>query len=173
VAVNRVPIYELHIRPLFRLIDREHMKLFFDLTDYDALKKNAPQILPRLHNGMPPASTGGPWPAELIDMFQRWVDAGFPRLTVGTGSDFLFTKSGTSYHVECNVQAPNDTTQCWLDIVDVDPAHRGYRIYIQPNGDPPSPTSINVSDDFDDTANITSVTVIDAAGSHTVPVSVA
>jgi hypothetical protein len=173
VAANPVPIYELHIRPLFRLIDREHMKLFFNLWDYDDLKKHAPQILPRLRNGMPPASSGGPWPAEFIAVFQRWMDGGFPRLTLGTGSQFLFTKSETSYHVECNVQAPNDTAQCWLDIVDVDPAHRTYRIYILPNSDPASPTSINVSDDFDSATNITAVTIFDAAGSHTVSVSVA
>jgi hypothetical protein len=168
---DRVPIYELHIRPLFRVIDRAHMALFFDLGDHDALQGHAQKILLRLRHGMPPESTGGPWPPELITMFERWVNAGCPRLTVGTGSQFQFTKSGTSYHLECVVQVPNDTTQCWLDIVDVDPAHRSYRIYVQPNSAPAAPTPVTVSDDFDETASITSVTVFDGAGTQTIPVT--
>jgi hypothetical protein len=173
VAADRTPIYELHIQPLFRLIDREHMKLFFDLWDYDSLKQNAPRVLARLSNGMPPESVGGPWPPELIAMFQRWATAGCPRLTVGVGSQFQFTKSGSSYHVECAVQIPNDTTQCWLEIVDVDPAHRSYRLYVQPNAAPAVPTSATASDDFDDAANISAVTISDAAGAHTVAVTAA
>lgn len=171
MAADRIPIYELHIQPLFRLIDREHMKLFFNLGDYDSLKQNATKVLRRLRNGMPPESSGGPWPPELISMFERWTAAGCPRLTIGGGSQFQFTKSGTSYHVECAVNVPNDTTQCWLDIVDVDPAHRIYRIYFEPNNAPAAPTSVTISDDFDDAADIKSVTVIDAAGAQTIAVT--
>jgi hypothetical protein len=165
---DRIPIYELHIQPLFRLIDRAHMSLFFDLGDYDAVKQHAQKILLRLKHGMPPESTGGPWPPELITMFGRWADAGCPRLLLGTGSNYQFTKSGGSYHLECSVNVPGDTAQCWLDIVDLDPAHRSYRLYVQPGSAPGTPTPVTVSEDFDDAANITSVTVFDATGTHTI-----
>ena len=39
---ERKPIFELHIRPMFRLLDRQHMLRFprdLDLWDYDAVRK--------------------------------------------------------------------------------------------------------------------------------------
>jgi hypothetical protein len=171
---DRTPVYELHIRPLFRLVDREHMSLFFNLWDYDAVKQNANMILQRLRSSMPPKSLGGPWPPELVTMFGRWVTAGCPRLVVGTGANYQLTKSGTSYHLECNVQVPNDTMQAWLDIVDTDPAHRTYRLYIDPTGGGQgAPGSLTISDDFDEAANVSAVQVIDAAGTQTVSVPTA
>lgn len=170
---NRVPIYELHIRPLFRLIDREHMLLFFDLWDYDAIKASASVIHQRLRSGMPPASAGGPWPSELIDMFGRWVSADCPRLSMGRGVNYLLTRAGSSYHLECAVEIPHDSANAWLEIVDKDPARRAYTLYVDPSGGAGgAPTSLTVSDDFDETASLTSVQVSDAAGTHTVSVSV-
>ena len=167
---DRVPVYELHIRPLFRLIDQQHMLLFFDLYNYDDAKKNAPTIKQRLAaSSMPPPSTGGPWPSEWVTMFQRWIDAGFPRLLLGTGSNYALSKDGTSYTLQCNVTVPTSKAQAWLDIVDVDPAHRTYRLYIDPTGGGQQvPTTLMPSDNFDEDTNITSVTVIDAAGTQKV-----
>jgi hypothetical protein len=166
---DRIPIYELHIKPLFRLIDQQHMLLFFDLFDYDAIKTNAALILQRLRGSMPPASTGGSWPPELVTMFERWVNAGCPRLALGTGSNYALSKGGTSYHLECNVVVPTNRSQAWLDIVDVDPTRRTYRLYFDRSGGGQElPTTLTVSDDFDETANITLVKVIDAAGTQNV-----
>jgi hypothetical protein len=167
---DRTPIYELHIQPLFRLIDKEHMALFFNLGDYDAVKQHANTIKVRLQSGMPPDSTGGPWPSELVTMFARWVAAGCPRLSLGRGLNYQLSKSGTSYHLECNVDLPNDTSQCWLDIVDAGPAHRSYRLYIEA-GASGGPANVAVMDDFENSANIQAVTVYDAAGPQTVSVT--
>jgi hypothetical protein len=169
---DRIPMYELHIRPLFRLIDREHMALFFDLFDYDVVKQHANVILQRLRTSMPPASSGGPWPPELVTMFARWVTAGCPRLLAGQGSNYQLTKFGTSYHLEGTVEVPNDTAQAWLDIGDIDPAHRTYKLYVDPGGDGQgAPASLTVTEDFEEATNLSAVQVIDAAGTHIVSLS--
>jgi Common central domain of tyrosinase len=73
-----------------------------DLTN--AVKENATTILERLRSTMPPSSAGGPWPSELVTMFERWVSAGCPRLLLGEGSNFQLTKSEMKfYHLECVV----------------------------------------------------------------------
>ena len=171
---DRIPMYELHIKPLFRRIDREHMALFFDLYDYDVVKQHANVILQRLRTSMPPASSGGPWPAELVTMFARWVTAGCPRLLIGRGSNYQLTKFDTSYHLEGTVEVPNGSAQAWLDIVDVDPARRTYRLYVDPGGGgQDAATSLIVSEDFEETSSLSAVQVIDAAGTHTVALAVA
>ena len=166
---DRIPIYELHIRPLFRLLDQQHMFLFFDLWDYDAVKANAAIIAQRLRTSMPPESTGGPWPPELVALFERWIACGFPRLQMGRGTNFQLTKDGTSYHLECTVEIPNDSAHAWLDIADISPSNRTYRLYVdQGAGGQQAPTTIGVSDDFDEPATISAVRVIDVAGINTV-----
>ena len=43
------PYFEIYIRPMFRIIDRDHMLFFGDLWDYDFVKAHLQQeILPRL-----------------------------------------------------------------------------------------------------------------------------
>ena len=71
------------IRPLFTKIDIDHMTSMFDLSDYEDVKSNADGILERL-KGIggavmpPPQSKGGdgPWPAERIALFERWIAEG-------------------------------------------------------------------------------------------------
>lgn len=62
------------IKPLFRDSDRESMSFAFDLGAYDDVSENADAILRRLRGGTMPCD--GPWPAERIDVFARWVAAG-------------------------------------------------------------------------------------------------
>ena len=78
---NRPTSFALHIRPLMRDIDIEHMKQFgnFDLSKLDDVKNQSQKILDRLRgNGplMPPANDGGPWPEEWIRLFERWIQEG-------------------------------------------------------------------------------------------------
>jgi hypothetical protein len=89
-SVAPTPVFELHIRPLFRSLDREHMSFAFNLWQYpegpgsdpitfftlilNRLKASAPDVV------MPPPYAGGPWPTEWIDLFERWLAAGAPRL---------------------------------------------------------------------------------------------
>ena len=66
--------FATHIQPLFRERDRGSMKFAFDLWSYDDVKSNAEGILARLENGSMPCD--GPWPAEQVDTFRRWVEGG-------------------------------------------------------------------------------------------------
>src|SRR5262245_57422666 len=87
---EREPVFELHIRPLFRLLDRQHMMFFrgLDLWDYDAVKREAPKILIKVKDaGMPTKDTGGAWPSEWVSLFDRWIQGGFKHLSLGTARD--------------------------------------------------------------------------------------
>jgi CDGSH-type Zn-finger protein/truncated hemoglobin YjbI len=66
--------FEKHIRPLFRRRDRDSMKFAFDLWSYEDVRAHADAILQRLHNGSMPCD--GAWPAEHVDVFERWITAG-------------------------------------------------------------------------------------------------
>jgi hypothetical protein len=70
------PGFERDIRPLFRESDRDSMMSSFDLFAYDDVKANAGQILERLDDGSMPCDDA--WPAERVDTFRRWVEAGSP-----------------------------------------------------------------------------------------------
>jgi len=69
--------FDTDIAPLFRESDVRSMRFAFDLTSYDDVGANADGILERLRDGDMPCD--GPWPAERIDLFERWVRAGAPR----------------------------------------------------------------------------------------------
>ena len=71
----RPPIFELHILPMIRAIDREHMLFAFDLWDYDQLVQHAEQIADRLMGNMPPATDGGRGQTSGSSSF----DAGLPQ----------------------------------------------------------------------------------------------
>jgi hypothetical protein len=64
------------IRPLFRPKDQESMQSVFDLWDYDDVSDNADGILDALRSGKMPCD--GAWPADQVQMFQRWIEAGKP-----------------------------------------------------------------------------------------------
>jgi hypothetical protein len=68
--------FDRDIKPLFRERDRESMKWAFDLWSYDDVSANDDAILGKLKDGSMPCD--GAWPAEQVDLFQRWVDAGTP-----------------------------------------------------------------------------------------------
>ena len=62
------------IRPLFRAKDQESMRRAFDLSDYADVAEHADAILEALRSGKMPCD--GAWPADQVQMFQRWVDGG-------------------------------------------------------------------------------------------------
>jgi hypothetical protein len=68
--------FERHIRPLFRERDRKSMKFAFDLWSHADVKENADGILARLKDGSMPCD--GAWPAEKVEVFQRWTETGMP-----------------------------------------------------------------------------------------------
>jgi hypothetical protein len=62
---------------MFRRRDRESMRFAFDLWLYDDVSEHADAILERLRAGTMPCD--GAWPAEQVDVFERWTTGGKPR----------------------------------------------------------------------------------------------
>jgi hypothetical protein len=70
------PSFSRDISPLFRDDDVEAMEWAFDLRSYEDAREHAADMLERLENGtMPPDEK---WPAERIELFRAWMDAGYP-----------------------------------------------------------------------------------------------
>jgi CDGSH-type Zn-finger protein/truncated hemoglobin YjbI len=65
-----------HIKPLFRIMDRDSMKWMLDLWAYHDVAAHADAVLRRLQQGTMPCD--GAWPAEKVAVFQRWVELGKP-----------------------------------------------------------------------------------------------
>ena len=77
MATNDQPVsFDTDIKPLFRERDRESMKWAFDLWSHDDVAANDAAILGRLEDGSMPCD--GAWPADQVELFKRWVDAGAP-----------------------------------------------------------------------------------------------
>jgi CDGSH-type Zn-finger protein/truncated hemoglobin YjbI len=67
--------FEAHIKPLFRDRDRKSMSFAFDLWSRADAQAHGAGILERLRNGTMPCD--GAWPADKIEVFQRWTESGF------------------------------------------------------------------------------------------------
>jgi CDGSH-type Zn-finger protein/truncated hemoglobin YjbI len=63
-----------HVKPLFRERDRQSMSFAFDLWSLADVRAHAAGILSRLRDGSMPCDGG--WPAEQVEVFQRWTDSG-------------------------------------------------------------------------------------------------
>jgi hypothetical protein len=68
------PSFERDIKPLFRDEDVESMDFAFDLRSYDDVRANAAEIHERLADGSMPCD--GEWPADQVERFRAWIDAG-------------------------------------------------------------------------------------------------
>jgi hypothetical protein len=68
------PSFERDIKPLFRDEDVESMEFAFDLRSYDDVRANAAEIHERLADGSMPCD--GEWPADQVERFRAWIDAG-------------------------------------------------------------------------------------------------
>jgi hypothetical protein len=66
--------FESDIRPLFRESDRTAMAKAFDLWSVTDVVARGEAIATRLRDGSMPCD--GPWPAERVAIFQRWLDTG-------------------------------------------------------------------------------------------------
>ncbi len=66
--------FEAHIKQLFRPSDKQSMSFAFDLWSYDDVSRHASAILGRLRAGTMPCD--GSWPAERVELFERWVGTG-------------------------------------------------------------------------------------------------
>jgi hypothetical protein len=75
-STSGVVTFTADIKPLFRASDREAMQKAFDLWAYDDVVAHAAAISGKLHDGTMPCD--GPWPANQLDLFDRWRDGGTP-----------------------------------------------------------------------------------------------
>jgi hypothetical protein len=63
------------IRPLFRDRDVDSMQEYgLDLSSYEEVKAQAPEIYERLEDGTMPCDE--PWPEERVALFKEWMEGG-------------------------------------------------------------------------------------------------
>jgi hypothetical protein len=165
----RTPVFELHIRPLFRATDREHMMLVsgFDLWDYDAVVENADDILAHLEADMPPVTTGGLWPEEAIELFRRWTTTGRKRLELGA-AQYTRTAAAGSVTLTATGTFPAAGYRGWLQIESETDASKTYVLYFEPPDAPVagSGTAFTLRDRY--AADNRSLFVHDSTGVHAV-----
>ncbi|HEY6258922.1 MAG TPA: hypothetical protein VIY51_24360 [Xanthobacteraceae bacterium] len=178
---ERTPVFEMHIRPLFRLLDRQHMlrvRSDLDLWNYDAVKSFATVIGRKIgqpNPSMPTADAGGAWPSEWVALFNRWAQGGFRRLAPAAGRDYKLVKAADGRcTLSCKVDIP-DTDQgdsvAWLDVVSAGPPTASYQLLVYPGEVvPPAAQTIEVTclERVDPASAAAGVTVVDANGTHIV-----
>jgi hypothetical protein len=167
----RFPVWDLHVRPQFRLIDRQHMlPLSLDLWDYESVKDRAEEILLRLEDGgMPTYDTGGPWPREWVEIFRRWIEGGYRRLVLlaPTAAGYQLRQT-SAWELSAFVRVPGDGWRVWLDLVAVAPTEREYALTAEPGSDGGPGAEIRVRDRFRRDREERLV-VHDADGRHEIP----
>ena len=184
---QRVPVFELHIQPMFRLLDREHMlTLFeggFDLWELERVWEMRNDILARLRRegdrNMPGLPVGGPWPAEWIDLFERWTqsptadDIGHHLvLAHPVGPYELQPASGSKRRLQAKVTAPSAGCRAWFALDSITTGQREYTLYLEPAlpAEPAAETQLLALETFE-RGDATKLLIHDAAGVHELPVT--
>ena len=128
----RPPYFEIHIRPMFRLTDRDHMTFAVDLHDYDSVAENADHILQRLEGGdMPPPGASGPWPPEWVALFKRWIDTGKQRLQLGA-PQWAIAASAAAVTITATGTYPAPNFAGWIQLESETDATKTYVLYLEP-----------------------------------------
>lgn len=169
--MTRRPIFELHIRPMFRQIDIAHMVRLpankrIDLSSYDDVRAHHAKILTELRSAspMPTMATGGPWPAEWITLFERW-GAEFGRLDVLVATDLkLQLTAPDRYLLTCRVAVPTPQSAAWFEL---QPPNR-YQLVLERRG-ADGPKTLDVEERIKGPLPTNQIVVIDAAGEHPLP----
>jgi CDGSH-type Zn-finger protein/truncated hemoglobin YjbI len=68
--------FDQHIKGLFRSKDRKSMQFAFDLWSYSDVASHADAILGAVGEGSMPCDAA--WPADRVEVLQRWIVAGMP-----------------------------------------------------------------------------------------------
>ncbi|WP_033824644.1 hypothetical protein [Kitasatospora sp. MBT63] len=153
----RTPVFELHIRPMFRATDKAHMGFAFDLWDYDDVVANADDILARLQEDMPPPATGGLWPQEWVTLFQVWKDGARKRLDLGTAA-FALQQDSTTTAITATGTFPAAGFEGWLQLESETETSKTYVLYFEapdtPVGGLPQSFSLEESYPSTDTRSV-------------------
>ena len=175
--VDAVPYFELHIKPMFRRIDRDHMLFELDLWDYDDVKNNSQQIKTVLRRQsqqiMPPINYGGGWPEGWISVFELWVDKDFPRLSLTSGNYKAQRLSNGQIKLSANVMLTDSTEAAWLNREESAYNVAEYTLYLRPvqggaTGRNRQANSIEIIAD----TTVSIVFINDVKGRQEVPISV-
>jgi hypothetical protein len=180
----RTLYYELHIRPLFREIDRQHMLGVvpdLDLWSYESLAAvddNTGELwrvrvleeasaITEPFRLMPPPDNSGPWPDEWLALYKRWLDTGAKQLPLGTATTMKVTKQGSFYSFGVTGTKKGNDYMVWLDFVPGRALPPAFVLYEQPPeaNVPPTQPTFNVSEIFE-AHGAKTVQLRDANGSH-------
>ena len=123
------PRFELHIRPLFRALDREHMQSRFDLWHYEDVVTHVDLILSRVATDMPSLATGGPWPEEWVALLRRWRDEGLKRLDLGAAT-YSLSRVGAKLVLTAQGSFPAGGYRGWLELDEGSTTERRYTFYL-------------------------------------------
>jgi len=180
--MNRAPVFELHIRPMFRLLDRDHMLRLigaFDLWDLGQVWERRHVILERIKNraDMPGDRYGGPYPDEWIAVFERWMATGTDAepghhlvLATSHGAYQVQSLGGMKRRISVQVAVPFAGCHAWFDLQGADATERRYTLYLEPPYPvvPPAPQMMEAKDTF--AKDAPDIVVTDALGAHNVAV---
>lgn len=160
----RTPVFELHIRPMFRATDRAHMISDLDLWDYDTVVAQADHILDYLKDGMPPDTHGGPWPEEWIELFRRWKDGARKRLELGTAT-YTFNQTSAKRTITATGTFPSAGCGGWLQLDSETDTAKTYVLYVEQPDAPVAgtPAAFTLNERYP-SADTRSVFVRDATG---------
>src|SRR4051794_34360846 len=144
----RTLYYELHIRPLFREIDRQHMLSVqpeLDLWSYDSLasvddntgelwRVRVLEVATAIADQgmMPPADNSGPWPGEWLTLYKRWLDSGAKQLPRATAATMAATKVGSFYKLTVTGTKKGNDYMVWLDLTPGREVPPVFVVYEQP-----------------------------------------
>ena len=169
------PFFELHIRPMFRLLDRAHMAWSLDLANYEEVRAHADVIARFLRRPppqtMPTVDTGGPWPEGWIAVFEQWVDADCPRLEVTAGVYAAQRIGNGNIIVSVDVDLDNGAAAAWPELEASAADVAEYTLYLRPAPDgvkePPRQTKSRevITDN-----SVTSIYINDADGRQSIPI---
>ncbi|SYX86340.1 hypothetical protein [Paenibacillus alvei] len=162
----RTPVFELHIRPMIRAIDREHMRFAFDLWDYDQIVQHADDVAARVAVDMPPTNSGGPWPDEWVQLFRRWMTTGFKRLELGS-AQYTWNQSTTAVTLQATGTYPAAGYKGWLQLESETDTEKTYVLYFEAPDNHPGgpPEDFNIRERYSATDNRT-IFIRDNAGTH-------
>ena len=184
---QRPPVFELHIRPMFRLLDREHMLTLtepgFDLWELEKVWEMRNDILLRLRGeelqNMPGLQVGGPWPTEWIELFERWIrnptldDIGHHLVLAQPHGPYkLQSISGDKRLLSAKVIAPTDGCRVWFELDSITTGQREYTLYLEPAlpAPPPGESPLQARELFEK-GDAAKLVIHDAAGTHELAVS--
>jgi hypothetical protein len=175
-----VPVYELHIQPMFRLLDVVHMApVGVPLGDLNSVWTNRKAIFTNVSNGSMPLASGGPWPNEWVQLFQRWMATGSD---TQVGHHLVLGKPDGKYNLSvvfgsctlsANVTPPSPGYQIWFNLDAVTTTQRFYSLVMEPPFPAQSGTGsqVLVKESSFKKGTLTSVVITDSKGTQTLPLS--